>query len=51
MNKELINQVAIVTGGNTGIGRAVSEELAGRGAKVMILARNEEKMKKQRKLL
>ncbi|MBY6929660.1 SDR family NAD(P)-dependent oxidoreductase [Clostridium botulinum] len=51
MNKELINQVAIVTGGNTGIGRAVSEELAERGAKVMILARNEEKNEETKKVI
>ncbi|AOR23179.1 SDR family NAD(P)-dependent oxidoreductase [Clostridium taeniosporum] len=51
MNKELSNQIAIITGGNTGIGRAISEELAQRGAKVMILARNEEKNKETVRLV
>lgn len=45
MEKELLNQVAIVTGGNSGIGRAISEELADRGARVVILARNKERNK------
>jgi len=43
MEKELMDQVAVVTGGNSGIGRAIAIDLAKQGAKVMILARNEEK--------
>jgi len=38
--KELAGQAAIVTGGATGIGLAISRRLAGAGASVAILARN-----------
>ena len=40
---ELTGQVAFVTGGATGIGLAVSETLAERGATVAILSRNQDK--------
>ena len=40
---ELQGQVAFVTGGATGIGLAVSELLAARGARVAIFARNRER--------
>jgi len=40
------DKVAIVTGGGTGIGRAISEELLSLGAKVMIASRDEEKVVK-----
>ncbi|TGK15226.1 glucose 1-dehydrogenase [Leptospira fluminis] len=40
------DKIAIVTGGNTGIGRAVVLELAARGAKVLFCGRREEEGKK-----
>lgn len=39
MSKNLENQVAIVTGGGTGIGRGISIDLAEKGAKVIITGR------------
>ena len=41
--RDLEGQVAFVTGGATGIGRAISEALAARGAAVAIFARNAER--------
>ena len=38
--KNLENKVAIVTGGNSGIGYAAAAELAAKGAKVIITGRN-----------
>ncbi|MCR3757503.1 SDR family oxidoreductase [Clostridium felsineum] len=49
MEKELLNQVAIVTGGNSGIGKAISFELADRGAHVIILARNKTRNEETKK--
>jgi len=40
---DLTGRVAIVTGGNRGLGRAIALALAGAGASVAILARDEEK--------
>jgi len=40
----LSGKTAIVTGGSDGIGRAIAETFAAQGAKVIICARNEEKL-------
>ncbi len=40
MNNSLSNQVAVVTGGNSGIGQAIAEKLAQEGAKIAILGTN-----------
>ena len=41
----LDNKVAVVTGGNSGIGAAVAQELSRLGAKVVIFGRNQETLK------
>jgi len=45
LDRELAGQVAFVTGGATGIGLAVTQALARRGARVAIFARNLERAK------
>jgi 3-oxoacyl-[acyl-carrier protein] reductase len=42
MKQLLLNQIAIVTGGNVGIGRAIALKLAQEGAKVIIFGTNQE---------
>ena len=44
-NKPFAEQVAIITGGGTGIGRAFSEALAQAGARVLIASRREETLR------
>ncbi|MBW1654764.1 SDR family oxidoreductase [Flavobacterium quisquiliarum] len=44
--KNLENKVAIVTGGNSGIGYAAAAELASKGAKVIVTGRNKEALAK-----
>ncbi|MDO5616404.1 MAG: SDR family oxidoreductase [Cruoricaptor ignavus] len=45
MNNRLENKVAIVTGGGTGIGRAIAKRLADENAKVIIVGRTESTLK------
>ena len=41
---EMNGKIAVVTGGNSGIGKAIAAQLARRGAKTVLAARNEEKL-------
>lgn len=38
---KLENKIAVVTGGNSGIGRAIAEEFASQGAQVVVFGRNQ----------
>jgi ribitol 2-dehydrogenase len=44
MPERLEGKVAVITGASTGIGRAVAQELAARGAQVVIAARSRERL-------
>ena len=45
MSKQFEGQVALVTGGSTGIGAALAKQLAEGGAKVLITGRHEDTLK------
>ncbi|MEX6687591.1 SDR family oxidoreductase [Danxiaibacter flavus] len=51
MNLDLSNKTALVCGASQGLGAAVAKELALLGATVIVLARNEDKLKKVVELL
>ena len=51
MTKQFSGQVAIVTGGSDGIGRATAQMLAQRGAHVVICARRAEKLEDTKSLI
>jgi len=44
MSNRLENKVAVITGGNSGIGLATAKEFANQGAQVVLLARSAEKL-------
>lgn len=44
MTKPLDGQVALITGGNQGIGKAIARAVGNAGAKLVLCARNEEKL-------
>ena len=48
---KLDGKIAVVTGGNSGIGYASAKEFKEKGATVIITGRNEEKIKKEKEPL
>lgn len=46
MKRRLEDKVAVITGGNSGIGLATAKEFASQGAQVVLLARSQEKLDK-----
>jgi len=46
MTKKLENKIAVITGGNSGIGLATAKEFASQGAQVVLFARSQEKLDK-----
>ncbi|MBL0768690.1 SDR family oxidoreductase [Sphingopyxis sp. DHUNG17] len=51
MTYDLTNKVAVVTGGNSGIGLGIAQELAERGAKVFVTGRRQEELDAAVKLI
>jgi 3-oxoacyl-[acyl-carrier protein] reductase len=51
MNKSLSNKTALVCGSTQGIGMATAIKLADMGANVILVARNEEKLKEVKQKL
>lgn len=49
--KKLDGKVAVITGGNSGIGLAIAREFSRQGAKVVIFGRNKETLAEARKLI
>ena len=49
--KSMDNKVALVTGGNSGIGLAIARELHGRGARIVIIGRDEQTLESARSQL
>ena len=46
MSKNIENKVVIITGASSGLGEAVAKDLAANGAKIVLAARREDKLKK-----
>ena len=45
MNLQLKNKIAVVCGSTQGIGKATAQELSKLGATIILVARNEDKLK------